>query len=208
MVKLLGTQGIAALGALALVIGCNRTPEPTPGAKPTSGPVVAQSAGAAPPAMAPPAKPGGLVWDVPSAWSTAPTKSSMRLATYHVPAAPGDADEAEMAVSRAGGSVDANIERWKEQMGSPPAGFPKREDVKVGNLKVTLFEHRGTFAAGNMMPGGPGEAAPKPGWAMLAAIVELGGQAAPYFFKITGPEKSVAAARADFDKLVGSLRTK
>ena len=41
---------------------------------------------------------------------------------------------------------------------------------------------------------------------VLAAIVEVG--QAPYFFKVTGPEKSVVAARADFDKLVGSIRQK
>ena len=157
-------------------------------------------------AASPPAKAGDLAWDVPSAWTTVPNKSAMRRATYKIPAQPGDPDEVEMGVSRAGGSIDANIDRWKEQMKGSPAGFPKREDVKVGSLKVTIVENRGAYSAGNMMPGGAPDPGPKSGWAMLAAIVEVG--QAPYFFKVTGPEKSVVAARADFDKLVGSIRQK
>ena len=31
---------------------------------------------------------------------------------------------------------------------------------------------------------------------------------APFFFKLTGPEKTVLSARGDFDKLIGSLRVK
>ena len=127
----------------------------------------------------------------------------MRRETYHLPPAPGDPDDAEMAVSRAGGSIEANLERWKSQLSDGPAGFPKREEVKVGDLKVTIVEHRGTFTAMNAMPG-TADAPPRAGWALLGAIVEVG--AAPYFFKVTGPERTVKAARADFDKLIGSIR--
>jgi hypothetical protein len=57
------------------------------------------------------------------------------------------------------------------------------------------------------MPGttAPPQQGPKPGYALLGAIVET---SPPTFFKLTGPEKTVMAARADFDKLVDGLRAK
>jgi hypothetical protein len=39
---------------------------------------------------------------------------------------------------------------------------------------------------------------------MLAGIVQA--PSGPYFFKLTGPEKTIAAARADFVKLLDSVR--
>ena len=54
-----------------------------------------------------------------------PNTSSMRLATYHVPAAKGDADETDVSVVRAGGTTDANIDRWVRQFDE--AGAPARK---------------------------------------------------------------------------------
>ena len=48
-------------------------------------------------------------------------------------------------------------------------------------------------------------AGPKDGYALLGAIVET---VTPTFFKLTGPEKTVNAAKADFDKFIDSLRPK
>ena len=54
------------------------------------------------------------------------------------------------------------------------------------------------------MPGAPPGPA-KPDYALLGAIVET---QPPHFFKLTGPAKTVAAAKADFDKMVQSFRAK
>jgi hypothetical protein len=54
------------------------------------------------------------------------------------------------------------------------------------------------------MPGAP-PSGKKPGWALLGAIVD---GSPPTFFKLTGPDATVAAAQGDFDKLVNSLRAK
>ena len=126
----------------------------------------------------------------------------MRKATYKIPKVAGDSDDPEVSVTQAGGGIDANIERWAGQFGGTKD--VKRATQKVGPFNVTIVEMKGTFA-GSGMPGAPA-AGPKEHWALLGAIVE--GVDPPYFFKMTGPEKSVAAARADFDKLVGSLRAK
>jgi hypothetical protein len=128
----------------------------------------------------------------------------MRKATYKIKRAEGDPEDAEMSVSQAGGSIDANVERWVKQFEPKAGAEPRRSQRAVGDLKVTVVEVQGTFASG--MPGmGPGQ--PKTGWALLGAIVETpSGQ--PWFFKLTGPEKTVTAAKAAFDKLIDSFRLK
>jgi hypothetical protein len=71
-------------------------------------------------------------------------------------------------------------------------------------MRVTVVEIHGDYA-GMSMPGAPATPAKKPGWALLGAIVET---SPPTFFKLTGPEKTLMLARADFDKLVESLHAK
>jgi hypothetical protein len=48
------------------------------------------------------------------------------------------------------------------------------------------------------------QATKKPGYRMLAAIVE--GQDAPVFFKLTAPAKTAAQAEAAFHEMIASLR--
>jgi hypothetical protein len=121
----------------------------------------------------------------------------MRKATYKV------GDDAEMSVSQAGGAIDQNVDRWASQFGAAKDAVKKTEQ-KLGSLKVTIVEIKGTYT-GSGMPGAP-PASPKDHWQLLGAIVE--GTDPPYFFKLTGPEKTVTAARGDFDRLVGSLHPK
>jgi hypothetical protein len=160
------------------------------------------SGASAPAAMQPSAPPGQehgatITWTVPSDWQTVPNPSAMRVATYRVPG-----DGAEMAVARAGGTTDANIERWRGQFAGAADDKPKRTEKTVHGLKVTIVELAGTYTAMGMMPGAaPGE--PHTGWALLAAIVEAPGF--PYFFKLVGPAAAVRAARPHFDGLVASI---
>lgn len=139
----------------------------------------------------------GMTWKMPSAWKVAPSPNTMRIATYRVPATSGDED-AEVSVSRAGGTVDANIERWAAQFDT--AGKEVRAVRTVRGLKVTIVEIHGTFQGSGMAATAP---APRAGWAMLAAIVET--QGTPYFVKMVGPEATMTASRAAFDELVASV---
>jgi hypothetical protein len=123
----------------------------------------------------------------------------MRLATYRVPVASGG-EPAELTVARAGGTTDANIERWQGQFEG--ADKPKRTETSVRNLKVTIVELTGTYHAARMMPGAP-PSEPRAGWALVAAIIETPGS--PYFFKLVGPASGVKAARTQFDALIASI---
>jgi hypothetical protein len=143
-----------------------------------------------------------LAYDAPAAWTAAPNPSPMRKATFKIPKAGGDTEDGELAVSSAAGGVEANIKRWEGQFGDAKA---KTEARTVNGLKVTMVEIRGKFSAGSMGPGAPA-AAPKDNQVLLGAIVEAGDR--QHFFKMWGGEKTMSAARKDFDKLVASFRAK
>lgn len=180
-----------------LVVACDSNPEvPPPKTQAAGGSSVAGTAA--------PAGPGGvkdssIVWKAPEAWTVVNHPSPMRLATYRIPKVDGDAEDGEMTVTRVGGDVQSNIQRWSKQFEGAPA--PKTSERMAGDMKVTIVELEGTFS-GMAMPG-QAAASPKADYAMLAAIVEDSGD--PHFFKLTGPKKTVEAARGGFDELVGSF---
>lgn len=142
-----------------------------------------------------------LAWTAPPRWKTAPNASSMRLATYLIPRASGDAEDAELSVMQAGGSIDANVSRWAGQFGAEGAKSLKRSAARIAGLDVTLVEIQGTYDGGMSK-----DPTPKTNWALLGAIVATPGGA--HFFKMTGPVHTVKAARPELDQLVGSLALK
>lgn len=145
---------------------------------------------------------GGLSWAPPAAWK-ADAPRPMRAATYKIPAAKGDSEDAECGVfyfgQGQGGSVDMNVQRWVGQFEGAKAPPTKKE--KVGGFDMTTLELEGTYTGS----GGPmGPKVSKPGYKLLGAIVE--GPEGAIFFKLTGPAKTVEAARADFMKMVKAIK--
>ncbi len=161
------------------------------------------------PALLVGAEAGGVQFDDPSGWMSAP--KPMRAANFTIPAASGDRQDGEMAVfyfgPGQGGGVEANLRRWLGQFvkadGSPmTAGDARREDQQVNGMAVTLLDVSGTYLF-KPFPMAP-KATPMAGYRMLAAIVQ--GPDAPIFFKLTAPAKTVAAAEAEFRKIIASLK--
>jgi hypothetical protein len=74
----------------------------------------------------------------------------------------------------------------------------KRSTRRVGPLEVTVIEAQGAYSGGMVKDASSGS-----GYALLGAIVSTPGM--PHFFKLTGPARTVMAARAEFDQLIGSL---
>jgi hypothetical protein len=138
-------------------------------------------------------EPPALVWKVPATWQEAPNPNAMRLATYHVPGG------VEVAVSRAGGATEANIQRWISQFDD--VGHDARVEKTVHGLRVVTVDVAGTYVGGGMAMGTASE--PKPGWALVGAIVES--RSPSYFFKMTGPVAAVHAARPVFDRFLESI---
>ena len=215
-----GTYGFAgrgridSFGLLTLVsllwLGCSTKPE---GAKTSA------------PPEAPPASPhpvsasagnsgsgdeksfGPIKAKVPTEWTEQTPSSSMRKAQYALQKVAGDGEDGELAVfyfgMGQGGSVEANIERWIGQI-SQPDGSSSKDKAKtskkeIGGMTVTLVDVSGTYSAG-MMSNAP----PRQGYRMLAAVAET--PEGPWFFKLTGPEKTIAKWSSSFDQFIGSFR--
>jgi hypothetical protein len=190
---------VAGILLYAALAGCNKQSEPDASGEPAS------RASATPPAKPPASRPEGpsdVTFDAPAGWTKAEKAGPMRKATYHVPPAPDDADDVELSVSQAGGTVDQNIARWALQLERKLPDV-KRDERTVNGLKVTVVEIHGDYTP-MAMPGSP-SAGKKPRYALLGAIVQT---SPPTFLKLVGPEKSVGVAHRDFDKLVDSLRAK
>ena len=151
----------------------------------------------------------GLAFTPPKAWQPRAPSSSMRVAEFVIPRAAGDAEDAEAIIyffGGTGGSADANITRWIGQIqqpdGSASAARATRETRTINGLKVTTIDVSGTYVA-EVRPGAS-EHYNKPGFRLRAAVVET--PRGPYFIKVTGPAKTIAAAEADYKALLGSLK--
>ncbi len=146
----------------------------------------------------------GLNWTAPASWKALGSRP-MRAATYDVPAASGDHENGECAVyyfgPGQGGSVEANLERWTKQFqSSQPPQIKKRT---VHGMAVTTVDVSGAYSG----MGGPMAASKsvKPGYRLLGSIAEAPEGAV--FFKFTGPAKTVGANQANFEALLGSMKT-
>src|SRR5260221_343164 len=138
-----------------------------------------------------------IKWTAPARWQSVPNPSAMRLATFKIPHAAGDTEDAELSVTQVGGSVDSNIERWIGQFDAAGQKTAKKATKTVKGWKVTFVEIEGSFS------GGMGGGGPQNGWGLEGAIVETPGM--PHFFKMTGPAKTVKAARAELEGLVDTI---
>jgi hypothetical protein len=149
----------------------------------------------------------GLRWTAPAGWK-AEGPRPMRAATYTMAPAPGDPAGAECVINYfgpgQGGSIAANIERWKSQMQGPD-GKPAPATVAtrtVRGVPMTTIDASGAYSG----MGGPMMASPKvaPGYRLLGAIVE--GPGGNVFVKLTGPARTIAANQQKFDQLLASFQ--
>jgi hypothetical protein len=155
------------------------------------------------------AAPAGLTFTAPAAWHTRPAASAMRVAEFVVPKAAGDPEDAEVIVYFFGvtlGSVNSNVDRWIGQMQQPDGSASKdkarREAQTINGLKVTMVDLTGTYIA-EVRPGAT-ERYNKPDFRLRAAVVET--PRGPYYIKMTGPSKTMAAADGDFKKFLATVR--
>ena len=151
----------------------------------------------------------GLTYTAPTGWKSTPTTSSMRTAQFVLPRAAGDAQDAELVVyyfGGSGGTVEANIERWLGQMqqpdGKPSSAVAQRQKRTVNGLAVTLVDVSGTYVA-EMTPGAA-ERHHSPNFRLRAAVIETPN--GPYFIKLTGPAKTIAAHDKVFEQFLSSVK--
>lgn len=152
---------------------------------------------------------GHLAFKAPEAWHVRPPASSMRVAEFVIPRADGDGEDAELIVyyfgAQGGGSPQANIDRWIGQMQRPDRQ-PAKDSAKtrtrtINGLTVTSVDVSGTYVA-EVRPGSS-EHYDKPGFTLSAAVVTT--PQGPYYIKLTGPARTVAAAQRGYEEFLASL---
>jgi hypothetical protein len=149
----------------------------------------------------------GLKWTAPTGWKTEEGTRPMRAATYVIAPAAGDTANAECVVyffgNGQGGSVQANLDRWKGQVLGPDGKPAEAKIAKktIHGLAVTTIDTSGDY--GGM--GGPMAASKsvQNNYRLLGAIVE--GPDGNVFLKFTGPAKTIAASQAAFEQLLNSF---
>ena len=142
---------------------------------------------------------GGIEFTLPSGWQTQTPGNSMRLAqgTIPGPGGPGEFGVFFFGPGQ-GGTVEANLQRWIDQMGGQ-AG--KRESFEAHGLKVTWVDIAGTLQP---VPMGMGPKTPQPNSRLLGGVIE--GPGGPWFFKATGPNATLAPQREAFLQMLQSVR--
>ncbi len=137
-------------------------------------------------------KAGPLMLTVPESWKDEPAANNLRLAQFFIPAAEGDEEGAELVLSGPfGGSAKQNIERWIAQFDADGRKLTMTQgETEQG--QYILVDLIGTY---NKSLGPPIRRQTKamPGSRMLGVMFMAKG-GGNYFFKLAGPEKSVASA--------------
>lgn len=229
--------GVVSLGMAVALLGCSesRAPErrgdpPAKTANPgepsgemTPEEVAALMLGESPPPAKPSSKPAvpseplpagaislgaKLTIAVPKSWIRKPPRMGLIEHEFAVPAAEGDADDGRVTIMAAGGSVDANIQRWIGQYtqpdGSATADKTKIEHKAIAGRKVHLVDISGTYRESMGGPFAGGQVVERPGYRMLAAIVETA--QGKYFIKFYGPRKTVTGQANAFRAMIEGLK--
>jgi len=150
---------------------------------------------------------GSLLLEAPAGWKRVQPKSGIVETEFSIPSA-GDLPAGRMTVMGAGGSVQANVDRWYGQFAQPDGSATKdkatTKTIKIAGSTVTLVDVAGTYKD---MPGGPfagGKTIERPDYRMLAAIIETP-EAGSHFLKFYGPAATVAKEADGFRKMVEGM---
>jgi hypothetical protein len=102
-------------------------------------------------------------------------------------------------LSGSGGGLEANVNRWRQQMGQPPmtaAEIAALPAIPMLGVEARLVRMAGSFTG---MDG-----TTRTGSMLLGAVCELGRHSV--FVKMTGPMAEVGAQEAHFEAFCRSLR--
>ncbi|MBM3954897.1 MAG: hypothetical protein FJ309_09830 [Planctomycetes bacterium] len=150
---------------------------------------------------------GAFSLEAPAGWTRVQPKSTIVETEFAIPSE-GDAPAGRMTVMGAGGSVQANIDRWYGQFTQPDGSATKdkavTKTVKIAQCTVTMVDVAGTYKDAPAGPFAGGKAVDRAGYRMLAAIVETPA-AGIYFLKFYGPAATVSKHADGFRAMVEGL---
>jgi hypothetical protein len=136
----------------------------------------------------------------PASWVRGAPRSGFVAAEFQLPRAEGDERDGRLTVSVAGGSVQANVDRWRGQFGGSPEKEAQTEE-SIAGVTVTVVDYTGSFndQMGPMAPGVQRE-----GYRMMGAVVPVGGQL--HFIKAYGPAGTIERHAESFRTFLQTLQ--
>ena len=150
----------------------------------------------------------GFSLAAPEGWKRVQPKSSIVETEFSIPSEGEGLQPGRMTVMGAGGSVQANVDRWYGQFAQPDGSDTKSKattkKVKLAGCDVTIVDITGTYKDAPAGPFAGGKAVDRPDYRMLAAIVETPDRG-NYFLKFYGPGKTVAKYADGFRAMVEGL---
>jgi len=147
---------------------------------------------------------GAVQFTVPGVWEQVKPQSNVIDVEIKIVRLEKDQPDGRLTLSGAGGSIEANLDRWKSQF-SENTAETKVEVKTIANQTVHLIDLTGTFVDA---PGGMFSNAPKierKDYRMLGAIVQTKGKG-NYFVKFYGPISLVEKNQKLFEGMVNSLQ--
>jgi hypothetical protein len=141
-----------------------------------------------------------LTLTAPQGWGRKPPQSSFIQAEYMLSRAEGDNQDGRLTLSTSGGSMEANIDRWKGQFGGKPEKS-NQEQMVVNGISVTVVDFSGDFddQRGPFAP-----PVKRSDFRMIAAIIPVGPQL--YFVKAVGPKKTMEIHAEEIKAFVQSVK--
>jgi hypothetical protein len=138
--------------------------------------------------------------NVPAVWKPQTPRVKLIEAEFSIPAVEGDPADGRCTVMGAGGTVQANIDRWVAQFAKTERNrSEKREiagqEVHLVDLVGTYKDQRGPFAPAEL----------REDYRVLGAVIvtrDLG----LYFVKFYGPKATVSAHEKAFLDMLNSLQ--
>lgn len=151
----------------------------------------------------------GMASKTPKAWVSEEPTNKMRFAQFSIPKAQGDGENGELIIFKGiSGSAKANIDRWKGQFKAPKGktldDVAKLTEIKIGGSEASMLDVSGTYMY-NPQPFNPkSKTEAREGYRMIAIHFE--GPKEIYHIKLTGPAKTIDAAKKDFDAWLAGFK--
>jgi hypothetical protein len=131
-----------------------------------------------------------IKYQTPDGWTEVPA-SSMRYASFNATGPNGGKVDISIVTFPGDGGSDAdNINRWRQQIGLPPA-----DQKAIGSLVVPLKDGNGDFSSLDMTSGDS---------RVIAAWTRRDGRA--WFFKMSGPKPALEGEKTKFFDFIRSVQ--
>jgi hypothetical protein len=151
---------------------------------------------------------GALSLEVSEDWKTVQPRVRIIEHEFAVPSGADEEETGRVTIMVAGGSVEANVDRWLGQFELPEGGNVKEKaeikEKKIADLNVHRVDVTGTYKdqRGPFAP-----AVTRADYRMLAAIIQTP-QHGNYFIKFYGPKETVGKQEKAFDTMLESLKVR